>query len=232
MENEEKEQQKIDIFILLEDFLRQVKRMWILGLVLAVVCSAALAFRARSSYREVYEAYASFTVRVSNPLYASISSYNEKTAEVMAETFPSILTSNLLQRRVMEELEITGVPTMTVSATAQSSIFTLTVRDTDPQRAYDVLNAVIKCYPEVSEFVVGSTVLVLLDESGIPTTPVNSFSFKSHALKGAVLGTGVWCALVVVLILMKNTIHNEEELRKIQADHGGTLAAVDSVTVT
>jgi len=214
MENQETEQQKIDIFVLLEDFLRMARRLWLLGLVLVLVCSAGLTFRQQRAFRTTYEAYASFTVRVANPLYSSVSSYNDKTAQVMADTFPSILTSSLLQRRVMEELGITGVPTMTVSATAQSSILTLTVRDPDPQRAYDVLNAVIKCYPEVSEFVVGSTVLVLLDESGVPTAPVATFNYRSNLIRGALIGAALWCVVVAALILLKNTVHNEEELRR------------------
>lgn len=214
MENEEKEQQELDIFVLLEDFLRQAKRMWLLGVILILVCSMGMTFQQKRAFRESYEAYASFTVRVANPLYASVSSYNERTAQVMADTFPSILTSNLLQRKVMDKLGITGVPTMTVSATAQSSILTLKVRDSDPQRAYDVLNAVIECYPEVSEFVVGSTVLVLLDESGVPTAPTATFNARYYLIRGAVLGAFLWCILVVALILLKNTIHNEDELRK------------------
>ena len=175
MENEEKNLQKLDIFVLLEVFMRQAKRMWLMGLVLVLVCGLGLTAVRYRSYRPVYEAYASFTVRVANPLYASVNGYNEKTAQVMADTFPSILTSDLLQKRVMEELGISGVPTMTVSAVAQSSILTLTVRDADPQRAYAVLNAVIKCYPDVAEFVVGSTALILLDESGVPTAPTAAF---------------------------------------------------------
>ena len=201
MENQETEQQ-LDIFVLLEDFLRMGRRLWILGLVLVLLCSTGLTFRSYRSFRTVYEATASFTVRVANPLYGSVSSYNDKTAQVMADTFPSILTSSLLQRRVMEELGITGVPTMTVTATAQSSILTLKVRDPNPKRAYDVLNAVIACYPEVSEFVVGSTVLVLLDESGIPTAPVSTFNYRSSLVKGAVLGAAVWCVIVAALILL------------------------------
>ncbi len=214
MENQETELQKVDIFVLLEDFLRMAKRLWLLGLILVLVCSAGLTFRQRSSFRSVYEASASFTVRVANPLYGSVSSYNDKTAQVMADTFPSILTSSLLQRRVMEELGLSGIPTMSISATAQSSILTLAVRDTDPQRAYDVLNAVIKCYPEVSEFVVGSTVLVLLDESGVPTAPMATFNYRSNLIRGAVVGFALWFVIVALLILLKNTIHNEEELRK------------------
>ena len=34
MEYEEKEVQKLDLFVLMDDFLRQAKRLWLLGLVL------------------------------------------------------------------------------------------------------------------------------------------------------------------------------------------------------
>ena len=214
MENEEKSRQELDIYTLLEDFLRQALRMWLVGLVLILVCSVGWTFLQKRSYSPAYEAHASFTVRVANPLYGSISSYNEKTAQVMAETFPSILTSDLLRRRVMEELGISGIPSMTVTASAESSILTLKVRDTDPQRAYDVLNAVMACYPEVAEFVVGSTVLVLLDESGVPGQSLTSFSYQQHLTRGGILGGLLWCCLVALTILLKNTIHNEEELRR------------------
>ena len=110
MENEEKAIQKLDIFTLVEDFLRLAKRMWALGLVLVLVCGLGLTVVRHRSYRPIYEANASFTVRVANLLYASVSSYNEKTAQVMADTFPSILTSNLLQKRVMERAEWVILP--------------------------------------------------------------------------------------------------------------------------
>ena len=227
MEIEKTEQQGRDTFVLLDDFLHQAKRMWLLGLALILICAAGLTFVQRRAYRPVYEASASFTVRVANPLYASVSSYNEKTAQVMADTFPSILTSGLLQRRVMDELGIDEVPAMSVSATAQSSILTLKVRDTDPQRAYDVMSAVIACYPEVAEFVVGSTVLVLLDESGMPTAPVAEFNYRYYITRGAVVGAAVWCVILAFLVLMKNTVHNEDELRKtLNAPCLGQIPAV------
>lgn len=212
MENEER--QKIDIFGLLEDFLRQAKRLWMLCIVLVFLCSTLLSAKQYVSYSPTYEAYASFTVRVTSPLYASISSYNAKTAEVMASTFPSILTSNLLQEKVMEELGLSSMSYKSISASSQSTILTLTVRDSDPQRAYDVLNAVIKCYPEVAEFVVGPTAMVLLDESGVPTQPTVPFQFKDHAVKGALIGFVGWVGIVILYIMLRNTIHNEEELRK------------------
>ena len=136
-------------------------------------------------------------------------------------------TPEVLQRRVMDELGIDEVPDMSVSATAHSSILTLKVRDTDPQRAYDVMSAVIACYPEVAEFVVGSTVLVLLDESGMPTAPVAEFNYRYHITCGAVVGAAVWCVILAFLVLMKNTVHNEDELREtLNAPCLGQIPAV------
>ena len=214
MEFEEKEEQKLDLFVLLDDFLRQAKRLWLLGLALVLVCGAGLAFVKGLRYTPSYKAYSSFTVRVSNPLYGDIGSYNEKTAQVMADTFPAILTSDLLKARVAETLGLDNLSGVSISASSQASILTLTVKASDPQKAYDVLNAVIECYPRVSEFVVGSTELILLDESGLPTAPEAVFDGSSAAVKGALLGAAAWCGIVVVLILMKNTIHNEDELRR------------------
>ena len=214
MEFEEKEEQKLDLFVLLDDFLRQAKRLWLLGLVLVLLCGAGLSLVKKAGYTPYYEAYSSFTVRVSNPLYGGMSSYNEKTAQVMADAFPAILTSDLLKSRVAETLGLENLAGVSIRASSQASILTLTVRSQDPQRSLDVLNAVIDCYPEVSEFVVGATSLILLDESGLPENPTAVFSFRSHAIKGAVLGAGLWFLLVMALILMKNTIHNEEELRR------------------
>ena len=213
MEFDEKEPQKLDLYVLLEDFLRQAKRMWLVGLALALLCGAGLGFLKGRSFTPQYQAYSSFTVRVSNPLYGSISSYNERTAQAMADTFPTILTSDLLRIRVSEHLGA-GLSGVTITANSRASIFTLTVKANDPQRAYDVLNAVIECYPQVSEFVIGSTELVLLDESGLPEKPVATYSFRKTAVKGAAAGVMLWCVLVVVMILLKNTVHNEGELQR------------------
>ena len=213
MEFEEKEVQKLDLYVLLEDFLRQAKRLLLPGLLLVVLCGAGLGLLKQRSFVPQYEAYASFTVRVANPLYGSISSYNDRTAQAMADTFPSILTSDLLRSRVAEHLG-SGLSGVSISADSRASIFTLRVRSDDPQRAYDVLNAVIECYPQVSEFVIGSTEMVLLDESGLPTAPLSTYSFRATALKGAVLGFVLWCGIVAVMILLKNTVHNEEELNR------------------
>ena len=62
----------------------------------------------------------------------------------MAKTFPYILTSGVLQRKVAAQMG-TGGFSGSVRATVEenTNLFTLSVTDSDPQRAYDTLNAVI-----------------------------------------------------------------------------------------
>lgn len=215
MEMEEKEEQKLDLFVLLEDFLREGKRLLVWALVLILGGSLLMAGYQYRSYTPVYHATASFTVKVANPLYASVNAYNTKTAEQMAKTFPYILTSGVLQERVKEQLGISYMPSVSVTADSSSSIITIKVVDTEPQRAYDVLNAVMEYYPDIAEFVVGSTRLVLLDESGVSTQPANSRNLKNAAIKGGAVGAVIWIALVLALAWTRSTLHNEQELKQL-----------------
>ena len=205
------EERDLDLFVLLGDILKIARRRLFLGLILVLVFAAGMAGRSYLSYRPTYTAAASFTVKVGS----GTSSYNAKTAEQMAATFPSILTSGVLQERVREHLGISYMPGVSVSASANTSIITMSVKDSDPQRAYDVLNAVITYYPEIAEYVVGPTTLVLLDETGVPATPSNARSITGPAKKGALIGAGLWVALVTLSALLRSTIHSEDELKQV-----------------
>ena len=227
MEFDEREVQKLDVFVLLEDFLREARRLWILGLVLTLVFGTVLGIRTSANYSPRYRATASFAVKAADPFFSTVNAYNAKTAEQMAKTFPHIVNSGLLEIRVKETLDIPYMPPVSVSVMTNSSVITLSVTDSDPQRAYDVLNAVIDCYPDIAEFVVGATVLALLDESGVPTAPMNPLDVKSSAFQGMILGAGVWLLIVLVMALSKSTVHNEDMLRKyLSFDCFGRIPAV------
>ena len=162
---------RIDLGILISDFRRGAKRLLIPGILLLILLSAFFCWRTYRSYTPQYQASASFTVYVTNPLQAEVRTYNTATAEQMQKTFPYILTSGALSSKVMKELGISSMPKVTASVLSNTNIFTLTVTSGEAQLAYDVLNAVIAYYPSIAEFVVGPTDMYLLDESGLPTAP-------------------------------------------------------------
>ena len=205
----------IDLRVMLSDFLRSAKHLLWLGVLLVLLASVAFSGWTYWSYTPRYQATASFTVYVSNPLQAEIRTYNTATAEQMAKTFPYILTSGALSDMVMQELGISTMPAVSASVLKNTNIFTLSVTSGDPKLAYDVLNAVIEYYPDVAEFVVGSTVMNLLDESGVPSAPVNSRNYDSAIKKGVVAGVVVWAAIVLLFALMRSTVHNEAELKHL-----------------
>lgn len=215
MEQNETNLQKIDLIFLIRILLRYARRFWLLGVILAVLCAGALGIAGSRGYTPVYEASVSFTVRVANPLFAQVNAYNNVTTQQLNNTFPYILRSSILRRRICEHLGTESIPEVTTSVLPNSNIFTIRVRDGDPEWAYKVLTAVVDCYPQVADYVVGDTDLVMLDDSGVPTAPVNGFSMKGALVKGGAAGFGLWMALLVLLALTRSTVHNEDELRRM-----------------
>ena len=214
-EHKNEELKPIDLSILLGDLLGMARRFWWVAVLLMVLLAGFFSFRAWRSYVPQYEASASFTVHVADPLQSDVRSYNTGTADQMAKTFPYILTSTALKDVVMRQLDMPWLPPINASVSTGTNIFTLTVTAPQPQQAYDVLQAVIEHYPEVAEFVVGPTVLDLLDESGVPEVPLNQLSISKSALKGILMGAAVWLLLLLVMVLSRSTVHNEDEIKQL-----------------
>lgn len=214
-EHTENNMAQIDLRILLTDLFRVAKRVLWLAVLLVVIACAFFVWRTHSTYHPLYRATASFTVSVTNPLYSSVRTYNASAAEQMEKTFPYILTSGALSDVVKEQLGLDVLPSISASVLENTNIFTLAVTSDDPQLAYDVLGAVIECYPSVAEFVVGPTEMSQLDESGVPTEPINSKNYVSAVKRGVLVGAALWAVIVLLLAMTRTTIHNEKELEQL-----------------
>ncbi len=214
MEEKQMNLPKIDVIFILRIWVRYAKRFWAMALVLMLLGAGALGYSGYRSYTPVYEASMSFTVRVANPLYAGINAYNNATAKQLNSTFPYILRSAILRQRVSEHLGVGSIPAVSTTVLPNSNIFTMRVRHTDPEWAYQVLQAVVECYPQVADYVVGATNLVMLDDSGVPTKPVYDLDLRDSLLLGAAAGLVFWILFMLLLTLSRRTIHNEDELKR------------------
>ena len=205
----------INLFELLRGLAKSAVRMLIPGVLLVALMSGFWCFRAWRGYVPMYQATASFTVQMKNPFYATQQSYNNAAAEQMAKTFPQILTSGLLSDRVQEELGIARMPNISAKSVGNTNLFTLTVTSRDPQEAHEVLTCLIEEYPSIAEFVIGSTEISLLSQSGIPQTPYNAPGYLKALTTGATAGVLIWFALSVFYWVTHKTIANEEDLSKL-----------------
>ena len=110
-----------------------------------------------------------------------------------------ILNSGILQKKVAAELGREAMPgSVRAEILGSTNMITIVTNASDPQHAYDILQAVIKYYPEVAEPVIGQVKMNLLDITDVPKSPANPFSFKGDLIKGIFLGV-VLCGAVLLL---------------------------------
>ena len=220
-ENEKsQEPELIDITEMVSDYFRIFRRMWAWVLILTLLGTGIFYIRARVQYQPRYTASATFTVNIQRDQQGvgesgTVAFYNNSAAEQMAKTFPYILTSGVLKRKVAKDMG-TGSVTGNIEANVaeNTNLLTISVTDRDAGRAYAILQSVIKNYPEISEVIVGKTNMEMLDETGIPPEPDNPKDFKKSALKGGLFGfliAALWTALLVVT---RRTVRKESDIHR------------------
>lgn len=220
-ENEKsQEPELIDITEMLSDYFRIFRRMWAWVLILTLLGTGIFYIRARVQYQPRYTASATFTVNIQRDQQGvgesgTVAFYNNSAAEQMAKTFPYILTSGVLKRKVAKDMG-TGSVTGNIQANVaeNTNLLTISVTDRDAGRAYAILQSVIKNYPEISEVIVGKTNMEMLDETGISPEPDNPKELKKSALKGGLFGfliAALWTALLVVT---RRTVRKESDIHR------------------
>lgn len=206
------EPDKIDINNFLMDMARGVKKLWWLVIGLAVVFGLSSYLRVTTTYQPTYVASATMAVNFAG----TTSNYiNIESAQQMAEVFPYILTSGVLEEVVAEDLGMEYVPG-SITATAEEGInlFTLSVTSGDAQQAYDVLQSVIENYPKVARFVLGETSLKIMDETGVPEDTGKTYVIRGSLRDGAIKGATLGLAIMALYVLTRRTVKSRRELRK------------------
>ena len=207
---------KIDITLLLTDFLRTLSVLWSRVVVLAIIGAVIMGVMAYRSYVPIYTASTTFTIRIRNAQGGTTSTYYDNSAaEQLAKTFPYILTSGVLQRRVAGELGVSSISgRISASSIENTNLFTLSVEDRDPEKAHQILQAVVNNYPSLSESIIGKVNMKVLDETGVPTAPSNSRDLSEHVQKGAIAGCALGLLWVLAVTLLRKTIRREEDCIK------------------
>ena len=218
----------IDLTVMAEDFFRILRKHWLL-LVLAVIIGAAgYALVKNHSYVPQYTASTTYVISSSPDNQGSGNYYDDALANQMSKTFPYILTSQILRDRIAEELGTGYVPgNIRATVMENTNFLTISVTDTDPQRAYQTLQAVLDTAPELTEAIAGKIYMELMDESGVPAAPDNARNLKGNAVLGGIAGGTVGVALMVLLAFTGRTVRREEDcLRRINTKCLGVIPRI------
>ncbi len=206
----------VDFGAILLGIWREFLKTWWVGLVLIALFSGFGVFQANRSYSPSYRATASFVVTADKPATNISTSqyYNQISAQQLSATFPYIVTSGALNRVVANDLGLPYVPgTINAKMLGNTNLFQISVISWDPQLAYDVLQSVVENYPVVAEYVIGSTQLKLLEESGVPSAPYNSSDWRNTATRWMTIGACLYIAMLVLLAINRRTVKNKRDLQ-------------------
>ena len=214
--NIEQEEQEVDITRIIDDMFNGLVRFWWLMLIIISVCASMFYYQARRNYVPSYSAYTTFTVNTVQAYEYNANSYNRTAASQIGKVFPYLLTSDVLQELVAEDLGTETVEgTITATVVNKTNLVTLTVVSNDAQKAYDILQSVIRNYPQVSEYVLGDVRLNRLDESGLPVFPTNPPALLKEARKGIIAGIILCFVFLFFYAVTRMTVRSEDDLRKV-----------------
>ena len=213
--------EKLDITTLVDSFLHSLKKLWILVFVLALLIGSFNFLHTQSSYIPAYKAEATVAVYTSD----DGTSINSRSAQQLGIVFPYILTSGVLKDVIKEDMGVSSLPSnINVTNVEGTNLLTISVSSGDPSLSYQTLLSIIRNYPKVAEYVVGYTVMEIIDDSGVPTDSGKTIAVRGNALKGAFYGVVLGMLFVFADMLMHKTVRTVKDVRAFtNADHLGTL---------
>ncbi len=208
--------EKIDITNIVDDMFKALTRFWWLIIIIVSVTSTIFYFQRKLTYKAKYEASATYTVNANSPYTYSSNYYDQTTAQNLGTTMEYLLNSASMKRIVAEDLGVKKLPgKIKVSCLESTNILTISTTSSDRQAAYNMLQSILSNYQSVCSGIIGNTVLTEMDQSGVPTYPVNPEDCKGAAKTGLVMGLVISIAFLIFLALVKRTIRKEEDFERV-----------------
>ena len=202
------------------DFCRGFKKFWWFIAIACVFCCTFNVFRYHKNYTPMYKAEATFTVSTQDKVSSinGISAYNfyydASTASHLSSTFPHILSSNLLQEAVANDLNLSSLPvSLTASSVSGSTMFTLSASGYDPQLTYDALISTMENYPDIAKYVVGNIKFNIITSPILPTEPYNKPDYFKGVFEGVTYGLIIGLGFLLCYAALRTTIRTKKDIR-------------------
>lgn len=213
------EENLIDISAVLKNFIRIfLRRIWVV-ILSAIICGGIFGARAYFSYSPYYESKAIFAVSAGYSSTLDVQSYSTyydtAAARQVVNTFSDIISTEAMYELICQSVNKEYInASITASLAAENSnLFALSVKSSNPSEAYAVILAVIDNYPRVAASVLGGTRIYVIEEPYLPAAPVNERVWRGSAVKGAILGGGAVCAIMLIIALSIHTVSSQSDLK-------------------
>lgn len=204
---------QIDLRRLLYYLWKGLQKFCLVGLLLVLAISVGSYAYSKATYEPRYEVSASLIVTDS---MATDQTFSELTmAAQMGKTFSYIVKSDLLRNVVANDLGLDEIEAdITATAVQGTNLLTISVRDSEPQRALDTLNSVLDNYPTIADYVLGPTKIDMIQEGTLPTVPFNEDAARNSFFNGILAGMALYFSMALIYALTIKTAGSADDIRE------------------
>ena len=211
--------ERVDLYSILRDTLRILWAILLGAIAVAMIVNMVV----RADFRSTYSTTATFVVTSktsSNNAYSNLSA-----ASTMTKSFTNILNSNLLKKKVCEDL---GTDTFRAAASAKvisgTNLMTLSVTADTPENTYRTIRSIMSNMNSLTQYVSADMVMEVLQDPSVPTRADTSFSASKQTRKAFLISGLLLTLAFMYLSYMKETVKGEKDLEmKLDAKSLGML---------
>ena len=211
--------EKLDFFSIVRDVLRNLWAILLGAIAVAMIVNMTV----RAEFRNTYSTTATFVVTAKTSSNYAYSNLNA--ASTMANSFSNILNSNLLKKKVCEDL---GMDSFRATASANvingTNLMTLRVTADTPENTYRIIRSIMDNMNTLTQYVSADMVMEILQDPSVPTRADTSFSAAKQTRQTFLITAFGLILVFVYLSYRKDTIKGEKDMEnKLDAKSLGML---------
>ena len=184
-----------------------VRSFWAIILI-ALIALMGIQIVEKSIYTPTYTSKAVLVVR---SRVGTTGAFSSLTASAeMANIFKDVFKQNSLKKLAAENLGLESFDgTISTSLTESTNLLNVYVKAEEPELAFKLLTSILEVYPEVTEAVFTDSIIDVVSEPTMATTPSNSrlTVYRNQIIALAMLFEG---GLVVLFSLLRGTVKEEK----------------------
>ena len=194
------------------------KRFWIVALItiIAVVVSGVISF---FMLNPVYEAKSTLIVNADKQAETQIVTGDQfNVTQKLAVTYGEIIKSRSVLDDVIKNLKLDDeygdlVKNVTVSPVKDTQIISISVQDTNPQKARDIANEIPKVFEKEAKRITKANDVQVIDKATLPKNPIKPNKVM-NVLIAFVLGTMIGLFVVFLIEYLDNKMKTPQDIEK------------------
>ena len=194
------------------------KRFWIVALItiIAVVVSGVISF---FMLNPVYEAKSTLIVNTEkNEETQMITGDQFNVTQKLAVTYGEIIKSRSVLEAVIKNLNLDDsyedlVNNITVSPVKDTQIISISVQDTNKEKARDIANEIPKVFKKEAKRITKANDIQVIDKAILPQNPIKPNKMMNMAI-AAVLGAMIGLFVVFLIEYLDNKLKTPQDIEK------------------